>query len=102
MTRIVTTTYRYKRPSSDTPKVAASGHALRTWLAAIVAAGTLLAGCMADSRPSDEYLAVRGYWYHDANRPNGGGGQASPQAINNAPHGVWLWPPSQIRDSPDG
>jgi hypothetical protein len=57
MTRIVTTTYRYKRPSSDTPKTAASGHALRTWLAAIVAAGTLLAGCMADSRPSDEYLA---------------------------------------------
>jgi hypothetical protein len=71
----------------------------------LVAAGALLlAGCAADSdsRPSDQYLAVHGYWYHDANHPNGGGGQASPQAIYNATHGVWLWPPSQIRDSPDG
>jgi hypothetical protein len=72
-----------------------------TW--GLVAAGALLlAGCAADSRPSDQYLAVHGYWYHDANHPNGGGGQASPQAIYNATHGVWLWPPSQIRDSPDG
>jgi hypothetical protein len=98
MARIVTTHNRYKRPSSDTPKTAAS----RAWLVAIVAADTLLAGCMADSRPSDQYLAVHGYWYHDANHPNEGSGQASPQAIYNATHGVWLWPPNQVRDSPDG
>jgi hypothetical protein len=52
MTRIVTSTYRYKRP----PRTAA--------LVAVVAAA-LLAGCAADGRPSD--LALRGYWYHDAN-----------------------------------
>ena len=65
-----------------------------TW--GLVAAGALLAGCAADTRPSDQYLAVHGYWYHDANHPNGGGGQASQQAINNAVHGTWLWPPATI------
>jgi hypothetical protein len=65
-----------------------------TW--GLVAAGALLAGCAVDTRPSDQYLAVHGYWYHDANHPNGGGGQASQQAINNAVHGTWLWPPAAI------
>ena len=110
MTRIVTTTYRYKRPPLRRAKSAATEilaivragtkPKAATW--GLVAAGALLAGCAADTRPSDQYLAVHGYWYHDANHPNGGGEQASPQAIYNATHGVWLWPPSQIRDSPDG
>ena len=43
MTRIVTTTYRYNRPPRETPKAAASGYTLCTWLVAVVAAGTLLA-----------------------------------------------------------
>ncbi|MGC1411597.1 MAG: hypothetical protein WA864_21935 [Acetobacteraceae bacterium] len=33
-----------------------------------------------------------GYRYHDANHPDGVKG-ASPQAIYNAAHGTWLWPP---------
>ena len=74
-------------------KTEASGHAQRMRLVAIVAAGALLAGCAADSRPSDQVLARNGYWYHDGNRPGGGSGQASPQAIYNATHGTWLWPP---------
>jgi hypothetical protein len=48
----------------------------------IITAGALLAGC---TRPSDEYLATHGYWYHDANHQGGGGGIASPQAIYNGP-----------------
>jgi hypothetical protein len=66
-----------------------------------VAAGILLAGCMADARPSDQELATRGYWYHDANHPDGSSGHASPQAIYNATHRIWLWPPAQ-NDIPDG
>jgi hypothetical protein len=58
-----------------------------------VGAVTLLAGCAAEARPSDEELARVGYWYHDANHQGGGSGQASPQAIYNAIHGTWLWPP---------
>jgi hypothetical protein len=99
MTRIVTTHYRYKRPPRETPKAAAAGYALRTWRVAVVAAGTLLAGCAADGRPSDQDLALRGYWYHDGNHQGGASGQASPQAIYNATHGVWLWPPAAIRDT---
>jgi hypothetical protein len=60
-----------------------------------IAAGTLLAGCGGDSRPSDQELARYGYWYHDGNHPRGGGGQASPQAVYNAVHGTWLWPPQE-------
>jgi hypothetical protein len=52
---ITTSTYRYKRP----PRTVA--------LVAVVAAAALLAGCAADGRPSDQDLALRGYWYHDAN-----------------------------------
>jgi hypothetical protein len=68
-----------------------------TW--GLVAAGALLAGCAADSRPSNQDLALRGYWYHDGNHQGGASGQASPQAIYNATHGVWLWPPAAIRDT---
>jgi hypothetical protein len=32
----------------------------------VIAAGMLLAGCAANDRPSDQYLAEHGYWYHDA------------------------------------
>jgi hypothetical protein len=55
MARIVTSTYRYKRP----PRTVA--------LAAVVVAAALLAGCATDGRPSGQDLALRGYWYHDAN-----------------------------------
>jgi hypothetical protein len=61
----------------------------------LVAACTLLAGCTGDARPSDQELARYGYWYHDGNHPGGGSGQASPQAIYNAIHGTWLWPPQE-------
>ena len=57
--------------------------------------GALLGGCAANTRPSDQELAVRGYWFHDANHPDGGDGQASPQAVANAIQGTWLWPPRQ-------
>jgi hypothetical protein len=66
-------------------------------LALCSAVGALLAGCAADGRPSDQYLAVHGYWYHDANHPSGGGAQTTQQAIDNAIHGTWLWPPAANR-----
>ena len=58
-----------------------------------VAACAFLAGCAADARPSDQDLTRNGYWYHDGNHPGGGSGLASQQAIYNATHGTWLWPP---------
>ena len=61
-----------------------------------VAAGILLAGCAANARPSNEELAAHGYWYHDANHTDGSSGQANPQAIYNATHGTWLWPPADV------
>jgi hypothetical protein len=79
MARIVTSRYRYWR------------------LVLCGAAGALLAGCATNARPSDEFLAVHGYWYHDANHPNGGGAQAGQQAIDNAISGTWLWPPIDTR-----
>jgi hypothetical protein len=75
-------------------------NALGHRLLLFVAAGTLLAGCAAGGRPFDQELARDGYWYHDANHEDGGGAQASPQAIYNATHGTWLWPPAQT-DIPD-
>jgi len=57
----------------------------------------LLGGC-ADNSPgvtAEQGSAPRGYWYHDANHPN----QVvspSPQAIYNATHGTWLWPPAEM------
>jgi hypothetical protein len=62
------------------------------WRLLCVAAGILLAGCT--ERPTDQELAARGYWYHDANHMGGSSGHASPQAIYNATHGTWLWPPA--------
>jgi hypothetical protein len=64
------------------------------------AAGALLAGCAANARPSNEFLARHGYWYQDVNHPSGGGAQASQQAINNAISGTWLWPPTTIDRRP--
>ena len=68
---------------------------VRTLLPAI-AICTFLAGCAAGDRPSDQYLAEHGYWYHDANHQGGKGGAASPQAIYNATHGTYLWPPAEV------
>jgi hypothetical protein len=65
-----------------------------TTLLSCAIVGALLAGCAANGRPSDQELAVRGYWFQDANHPSGGGAQASPQAIANAIQGTWLWPPA--------
>ena len=66
----------------------------------LITAGMLLAGCAANDRPSSEYLAAHGYWYHDGNHEDGASGSATPQAQNNAIHGTWLWPPAEI-DIPD-
>jgi len=63
---------------------------------AVVATAALLVGCAADGRPSDQELARQGYWYHDGNHEGGSSGHASPQAIYNATHGIWLWPPAEI------
>ena len=62
----------------------------------IIAVGMLLAGCAASGRPSEQYLAEHGYWYHDGNHEDGASGFASPQAMYNAIHGTWLWPPAEI------
>ncbi len=62
----------------------------------IIIASVLLAGCTAAGRPSDAELAAHGYWYHDANHQDGASGHATPQAIYNATHGVWLWPPAEV------
>jgi len=63
---------------------------------AVIALCVLLVGCTANVPPSAQELALRGYWYHDGNHQGGASGQASPQAIYNATHGVWLWPPSEL------
>ena len=57
-------------------------HRLLCWVVAL-----LLAGCAAQTEPRSP-----GYLYYDANHPNAVSG-ASPQAIYNATHGTWLWPP---------
>jgi hypothetical protein len=45
-------------------------------------------------------LSEYGYWYHDGNHTGGRGGAASPQAIYNATHNTYLWPPAEV-DIPD-
>jgi hypothetical protein len=56
----------------------------------------LLTGCGTAPDPSAGTPgAVRGYLYHDALHPNDIV-SPSPQAIYNANHGVWLWPPSEV------
>jgi hypothetical protein len=62
----------------------------------VVAVGALLSGCAANDRPSEEYLAAHGYWYHDGNHEGGSSGSATPQAQYNAIHGTWLWPPAEV------
>ena len=70
----------------------------------LLAVGVLLTGCTTASNPPTSVAAapsgVHGYWYHDANHPNDLSGQPSPQAIYNAAHGTWLWPPSAASDPP--
>jgi hypothetical protein len=51
----------------------------------------VLGGCAA--LPPASGIPV-GYRYQDGNHP-GGIAQASPQALYNAAHGVWLWPPQE-------
>jgi hypothetical protein len=70
------------------------------WHLPCVAVCILLAGCTSE-RPTDQDLAARGYWYHDANHMGGSSGHASPQAIYNATHGTWLWPPAENDVPPD-
>ena len=51
---------------------------------------------MVYSYPADRTAqggATPGYLYHDANHPNDVA-QTSPEAIYNATHGTWLWPPA--------
>ena len=67
---------------------------------ACVAGAILLVGCMADAGNHDQPI-VPGYRYHDANHTNVPSGNASPQAIYNATHGTWLWPPAE-NDKPNG
>jgi len=58
-----------------------------------VAATLLLTGCAAGTDGSyDRDIAKYGYRYHDGNH-TGGSSQASPEAVYNATHGTWLWPP---------
>jgi hypothetical protein len=70
----------------------------------LLAAGVLLAGCTVYWNPPASGAAqsgVHGYSYHDANHFNDVAGQPSPQAIYNATHGTYLWPPSQSSGPPD-
>lgn len=50
------------------------------------------AGC-APAPETAQTGGVIGYRYHDANHQNEVV-SPSPQAIENARHGVWLWPPA--------
>jgi hypothetical protein len=49
--------------------------------------------CAPTPEPTQTPAGVIGYWYHDANHQNEVV-SPSPQAIENARHGVWLWPPA--------
>jgi hypothetical protein len=60
---------------------------------------TLAAGCAPGPDASVGRVSAQngeplGYRYHDANHPDGVS-NASPQAIYNATHGTWLWPPQE-------
>jgi len=67
----------------------------------VFALSILLAGCTLDASVPDQRAQVPGYRYHDANHTNGPSSNASPQAIYNATHGIWLWPPAE-NDKPNG
>ena len=51
-----------------------------------------MAGCVAAPEPP-QMQGVIGYRYHDGNHQNDVV-SPSPQAIESARHGVWLWPPA--------
>ena len=60
---------------------------------ALCAIFVALAGCAPAPEPTQTPDGVIGYWYHDGNHQN----QVvspSPQAVENAKSGVWLWPPA--------
>jgi hypothetical protein len=99
MTRIVISRYCPKRPATKQLRLALAQIIVTSDLSFLscLAVSILLAGCAENARPSEEYLAGNGYWYHDGNHPGGGGAQASSQAIANAIHGTWLWPPTAGR-----
>jgi hypothetical protein len=62
----------------------------------LVAIGILLSGCAANPGVYAGMAAQApppiGYHYHDSTHPNDVA-QTSPQAMYNAAHGTWLWPP---------
>lgn len=73
----------------------------RARIAQAIVVCALLAGCADGGRPSDQELAQHGYWYHDPNHQGGASGHPSPQAVYNATHGIWLWPPAEGDVPPD-
>ena len=92
--------YAYRRERTRQKAAIPSRIAMPGRYLACVAGAILLAGCMADAANHDQSM-VPGYRYHDANHTNGPSGNASPQAIYNATHGTWLWPPAE-NDKPNG
>jgi hypothetical protein len=52
-----------------------------------------MSGCAAAPEPTQTQGGVIGYRYHDGNHQNEVV-SPSPQAIENARRGVWLWPPA--------
>jgi hypothetical protein len=64
---------------------------------ALCALSTLPGACTTAPAPTTSTEGpVYGYLYYDATHPNNVS-QTSPQAIYNATHGVWLWPPATNR-----
>ena len=61
---------------------------------AFCAVGASLAGCTPAPEPWQVGDGPRGYWFHD-NLHQNWVVSPSPQAIYNAQHGVWLWPPAE-------
>jgi hypothetical protein len=59
----------------------------------------LLAGCATGSTAPS--MAPVGYQYYDVTHPSTVTA-ASPQAIYNATHGTWLWPPEIVAGPPGG
>ncbi len=63
-------------------------------LVLLCAIGVLLTACATEPEPWAKAAdGPRGYWYHDAMHSNIVV-SPSPQAIENAKRGVWLWPPA--------
>ena len=67
---------------------------------ALCVVAALLGACATDPDfDASTQGGIYGYHYHDANHPDGVT-SPSEQAIYNATHGVWLWPPVAT-DRPD-